>query len=84
MLSVNFSHCSTNLSRTGMSGRGKTGSGKVWLSELCERGGKFRGGELFEVIAPLEEILSCTLRKGLILCFRPVRLCLFRSRRFAK
>ena len=30
------------------------------FSELCGRGGKFRGGELFGVTTPLEEILSGT------------------------
>ena len=60
-MSVNFSHCSkerANLPPTGMPGRGKTGSGMGWLSELCGREGKFRGGELFGVTTPLEEILS--------------------------
>ena len=59
----NFSHCPTkraNLPPTGMSGRGKPGNGNGWLSELCGRGGKFRGGELFGATTPLEESLSGT------------------------
>ena len=73
LLSVKFSHCPTKEGQsypptpptppptpTGMSGLGKTGSGKGWLSELCGRRGKFRGGELFGVTTPLEEILSVT------------------------
>ena len=38
LLSVNSSHCSTkwaNLPPTGMSGRGKTDSGKGWTSIFC-------------------------------------------------
>ena len=63
-----------------MSGRGKTGSGKGWLSELCGRRGSFRGGELSRVTTPLSIVLSSTGRKGLGLSLRPVRLCLFKSR----
>ena len=39
LLSVNSSHCSTkqaNLPPTGISGCGKMGSGKGWVSELVE------------------------------------------------
>ena len=40
LLFVNSPHCSTkwvNLPPTGISGCGKIGSGKGWLSELCGR-----------------------------------------------
>ena len=67
-----------------MTGRGSTGSGKGWLSELCGGRGKFRGGELFGVTTPLSEILFITCRNGLSLCFRPIRLHVFRSRLFAR
>ena len=87
LLSVNSSHCSTkwaNLPPTGMSGRGSTVSGKGWLSEFCGGRGKFRGGELFGDATPPGEILFITCRNGLSLCFRPIRLCLFRSRLFVR
>ena len=80
---MNSSHCSTkcaNLSPTGMSGRGSTGSGKGWLSELC-------GGR---VISPLGKILFITCRSGLSLyesilsLLRPIRLRRFRSRLFGR
>ena len=83
LLFVSSPHCSTkwaNLPPTGISGRGKIGSGKGWLSELCGRRGMFRGGELFHVTTPLIKILSSTGLKGLGLSFRPVQLVLFRSR----
>ena len=82
-LFVNSHHCSTkwaNLPPTGISGHGKIGSGKGWLSELCERRGMFRGGELFNVTTPLSIVLSSTGRKGLSLSFRSVLLGLLRSR----
>ena len=55
LLFVNSHHCSTKWANppTGISGRGKIGSGKSWLSELCGRWGMFRGGELFRVTTPL-------------------------------
>ena len=87
LLCVNSPHCSTkwaNLPPTGISGRGKIGSGKGWLSELCGRQRMFRGGELFSVTSPLRKVLPSTGHKGLSLSFRPVRLALFRSGRLAR
>ena len=71
LLSVNSSDCSTkwaNRPSTGMSGRGSTGSGKGWISELCGGRDKFRGGDLSGVISPLSEILFITSSNGLSLC----------------
>ena len=73
-----------NLPPTGISGRGKIGSGKGWLSVLCGRQGMFRVGELIRVTAPLRKVLSNTGCKGLSLNFRPVQLALFRSGRLAR
>ena len=57
---VNSPHYSTkwaNLPPTDISGCGKIGSGKGWLSELSGRRGRFRGGELSYVTAPLRKVL---------------------------
>ena len=72
LLCVNSPHCSTkwaNLPPTGVSGHGKIGSGKGWLSELYGGRGMFRGGELFGVTTPLRKILLGIGRKGLSLSF---------------
>ena len=64
---MNSSHCSTkwvNLLPTGISGRGKIGSGKGWLSELCGRRGRFKGGELSYVTSPLRKVLSSIKQRG--------------------
>ena len=87
MLCVNSPHCLTKWAKlppTGISGHGKIGSGKSWLSELCGRRGMFRGGELFSITAPLRKVFSSTGHKGLSLSFRPVLLALFRSGRLAQ
>ena len=58
---VTSPHCSTkwaNLPLTGISGPGKIGSGKGWLSEFCGRRGRFRGGEMSYVTTPLTKVLS--------------------------
>ena len=65
---VNSPHCSTkwtNLPPTEVSGRGKIGNGRSWLSELCGRRGMFRGGKLLCVATPLRKGLPCTGRIGL-------------------
>ena len=65
-----------------MSGRGRTGSGKGWTSELCGRWGLLRGGELLLIPATLR-ILFSVWWIWLCLAFRPERLRLLRPRRFS-
>ena len=86
LLSVSSSHCSTkwaNLPLTGMSGRGRTGSGKGWTSAFCGRWGLLRGGELFLIPASLC-ILFPIWWIWLCLDFRPERLLLLRPRKFSR
>ena len=62
---------------TGISGCGKIGSRKGWLSKHCGRRGKFRGGELLYVATTLRKVLFCIQHTGLWLILRPVRLFFF-------
>ena len=86
LLSVSSSYCSikwANLPPTGMSGLGRTGSGKGWFSEFCGRWGLLRGGELFRISTSLS-IVFITGCVWLCLTFRPVRLRLLRPGRFSR
>ena len=59
---VNSPNCSTkwvNLPPTGISGHGKIGSGKGWLSELCGRPGMLRERELLNATTPLLRKVLC-------------------------